>query len=328
MNASDAADRATDDDLTLHEAAALLGVHYMTAYRYVRTGLLVASRSGSTWRVPAAEVRRFQVARATSPAVRAGTGTGRPGTVPVRSGLQRRLLAGDESGVWTALQQMLVAGTDPESLLVDVLSPAMVAIGARWAVGQLSVGDEHRATQVATRIVGRLGPQFRRRGVHRGTVVVGAPAGERHGLPVAMTADIVRGAGWDVIDLGADVPAVSFAEATVAGSRIVAVAVGVTVSGAELAVRQIVAEVGRLDTAVPVVVGGAAIHGAGHAHSLGADHWTGTDARSVVALLHRLPVVQPADNDPSGATPSAPRASGPGRASGLGRASGQGPTPG
>lgn len=316
MNASDPPDRANGDDLTLHEAAALLGVHYMTAYRYVRTGLLVASRSGSSWRVPAAEVRQFQAVRATSPAVRAGTGTGRPKSVPARSGLQRRLLAGDESGVWTALQQMLVAGTDPESLLLDVLSPAMVAIGAQWAVGQLSIGDEHRATQVATRIVGRLGPQFRRRGVHRGTVVVGAPAGERHGLPVSMTADIVRGAGWDVIDLGVDVPAVSFAEAMTAGSRIVAVAVGVTVSGADVAVRQIVTEVGRLDVAVPVVVGGAAIRGAGHAQSLGADHWTGTDARSVVALLDRLPVVQLADNDPTGATPPAPRTSG------------QGPTPG
>lgn len=322
MNQSDPPDRATDDDLTLHEAAALLGVHYMTAYRYVRTGLLVASRSGSNWRVPAAEVRQFQAARATSPAVRAGTGTERPASLPARSGLQRRLLAGDESGVWTTLQQMLVAGTDPESLLLDVLSPAMVAIGARWAVGQLSVGDEHRATQVATRIVGRLGPQFRRRGVHRGTVVVGAPAGEHHGLPVSMTADIVRGAGWDVIDLGTDVPAVSFAEATAAGPRMVAVAVGVTVSGADVAVRQIVAEVGRLDVALPVVVGGAAIHGAGHAQSLGADHWTGTDARSVVALLDRLPVVQSAGTERTGATPS------PSRASGPGRASGQGPTPG
>ena len=32
--------------ITLHEAAARLGVHYMTAYRYVRTGRLPAERDG------------------------------------------------------------------------------------------------------------------------------------------------------------------------------------------------------------------------------------------------------------------------------------------
>ena len=34
-------------DLTLHEAAELLGVHYMTAYRYVRLGVLPAVKVGA-----------------------------------------------------------------------------------------------------------------------------------------------------------------------------------------------------------------------------------------------------------------------------------------
>ena len=38
----------TGDDLTLHEAADVLGVHYMTAYRYVRLGLLPAAKAGGT----------------------------------------------------------------------------------------------------------------------------------------------------------------------------------------------------------------------------------------------------------------------------------------
>ena len=37
--------------VTLHEAAERLGVHYMTAYRYVRHGQLQASRTSSGWRV-------------------------------------------------------------------------------------------------------------------------------------------------------------------------------------------------------------------------------------------------------------------------------------
>ena len=39
------------ETLSLHEAAAELGVHYMTAYRYVRLGMLPAHREGRSWRV-------------------------------------------------------------------------------------------------------------------------------------------------------------------------------------------------------------------------------------------------------------------------------------
>ena len=40
-----------DDVLTLHEAAEELGVHYMSAYRYVRLGLLDAAKRGGVWKV-------------------------------------------------------------------------------------------------------------------------------------------------------------------------------------------------------------------------------------------------------------------------------------
>ena len=45
----------TDTQLTLHEAAEVLGVHYMTAYRYVRLGLLDAEKVRGTWRVERAD---------------------------------------------------------------------------------------------------------------------------------------------------------------------------------------------------------------------------------------------------------------------------------
>ena len=40
----------------------------------------------------------------------------------------------------------------------------MESIGARWAAGELGVADEHRATVVVQRLLGRLGPQLNRRG--------------------------------------------------------------------------------------------------------------------------------------------------------------------
>ena len=52
----------TDDDpeLSLREAADLLGVHYMTAYRYVRSGRLPARHQGNHWTVRARDVRELR----------------------------------------------------------------------------------------------------------------------------------------------------------------------------------------------------------------------------------------------------------------------------
>ena len=44
--------------LSLHEAADLLGVHYMTIYRRVRLGILPARKVGGTWLVDPADLER------------------------------------------------------------------------------------------------------------------------------------------------------------------------------------------------------------------------------------------------------------------------------
>ena len=46
--------------MTLQEAADALGVHYMTAYRYVRLGLLHAEKIGGSWRVETADLDDFR----------------------------------------------------------------------------------------------------------------------------------------------------------------------------------------------------------------------------------------------------------------------------
>ena len=46
--------------MSLDEAAKVLGVHYMTAYRYVRQGKLAASRVKGVWQVTPHAVGEFQ----------------------------------------------------------------------------------------------------------------------------------------------------------------------------------------------------------------------------------------------------------------------------
>ena len=89
----------------------------------------------------------------------------------------------------------------------------MRSVGDGWEAGDYTVDDEHRAAGVATRVVARLGARFTARGPKRGSVILGTPPNELHGLPTAMAANVLRGRGFEVVDLGADVPEDAFGSA-------------------------------------------------------------------------------------------------------------------
>ena len=67
----------TNGCLTLAEAAQELGVHYMTVYRYVRTGRLPARQVAGEWQIEPADLARFRE-QATAPARGARTRGARP----------------------------------------------------------------------------------------------------------------------------------------------------------------------------------------------------------------------------------------------------------
>src|SRR5271154_4951980 len=133
-------DRPAPGLLGLQEAADRLGVHYMTAYRYVRTGRLPATRIGSQWWVDPRDL----------PAVAAGSPVaGRPRTETRRASraiaarrLEDRLVAGDEPGAWTIVEGRLGSGSDPDEVLLDGLGEAMRSVGKGWEAGDYTVADE------------------------------------------------------------------------------------------------------------------------------------------------------------------------------------------
>src|SRR5579871_4623953 len=137
--------------LNLQEVSDRLGVHYMTAYRYVRTGRLPATQIGSHWFVDPRDLSRLSAGAAVA---------GRPRAVTRQSArmsatrrLQDRLIAGDEAGAWGIVEGRLGSGSNPDEILLDELSLAMRAVGEGWEAGDYTVDDEHRATGVATRVV-------------------------------------------------------------------------------------------------------------------------------------------------------------------------------
>lgn len=249
--------------LTLQEAADRLGVHYMTVYRWVRIGKLPATKQGASWSVRESDLDTLTAAPPTAPKGK---------RVDHVERLSRRLIAGDEAGAMAVAEAALAGGMEPDVLYLDVLAGAMVAIGDGWHAGRVSIAEEHQATAIMQRLLGRLARNFTRRGRRRGTIVLGAAAGDPHGLPGALLADPLRGRGFTVVDLGPDTPAEAFVHAATHAEGLVAVGMTLSVAPAEPIAEAIVALRAAAITA-PVFVGGAAVRDAETASGLGADGW-------------------------------------------------------
>jgi methanogenic corrinoid protein MtbC1 len=107
-----------------------------------------------------------------------------------------------------------------------------------------------------------------------------------------MLSDLLRGVGFEVVDLGADTPPESIVDAARRAARLVAVFIGATSLGHDASVRASVGALRDAGVEVPVLLGGAAIATRERAEDLGADVWTGLDGATAIAALERV-IVEP-----------------------------------
>lgn len=191
------------DRIELADAADRLGVHYQTAYRWVREGRLPAVRIRGRYRIDVADVEALARDRdAPAPLVPA---TGRRSWGRLADRLFLALRDGDERAATDLVGRLHAQQETVLDIVGRVLVPAMERIGDDWSTGDLSIAEEHRASEIVERILATI--DHRRAGRPRGTVVVTAPPGELHGLPVAMAAAALREDSWSVEMLGRDLPA-------------------------------------------------------------------------------------------------------------------------
>jgi excisionase family DNA binding protein len=187
--------------MQLSDAADTLGVHYQTAYAWVRQGTLPARKTPRGYEVSESDVRALAARRA--------AGREPPREVRVRDWaaqadrLYAALVAGDETQARHDLGR-LAAGVPLPDLCDRVIAPALHQIGSAWAAGELSIAAEHRATAICERLIAARVHQPQ--GRPRGTAVTATPPGERHALPGMMAAACLREDHWHVHHLAADLP--------------------------------------------------------------------------------------------------------------------------
>jgi methanogenic corrinoid protein MtbC1 len=108
------------------------------------------------------------------------------------------------------LDEMFAIGSF-ESIVDDLVMPALVELGDAWSTGRIDVAAEHAASSAVYR---RLATLYDAAAISGETqVVVGLPPGARHELGAFAFAVAVRRRGAGVLYLGADVPVSSWTRA-------------------------------------------------------------------------------------------------------------------
>ncbi len=126
------------------------------------------------------------------------------------------LRVGDGAVADAVVQDGIAAGLSAEVLQSLVIGPAMVVIGELWEARCIDIAHEHLATSISHRALITL---FERQSAtavkarSRERVLLAAVEGQHHTLGLRMAADVLEGAGFDVLYLGESVPTDSLSAA-------------------------------------------------------------------------------------------------------------------
>ncbi len=137
----------------------------------------------------------------------------------------------NEAQVLQLVQERLAAGTDPQAILTNCRD-GMAEVGKRYEAGEYYVSELIMAGEMFKQANALLAPHFASGdGATKGKVVVGTVKGDIHDIGKDLVVGMLRAGGFEVIDLGVDVPVEKFIQAVKdSGAKVVGLSGLITLS--------------------------------------------------------------------------------------------------
>lgn len=196
--------------------------------------------------------------------------------------LKEAVIGGDAKGCTLLTEVAIQAGHSPERILTEALIPAMQIVGDKFRCNEVYVPEVLVAARAMKKSLGLLKPLLTKTGAKPvGTAVIGTVKGDLHDIGKNLVAMMLEGAGFDVVDLGADVAPEKFVQAAKdTGAQIVGISTLLTTTmlGMKDVLRAL--EQADLRSRVKVMVGGAPVT-QGFASEIGADGYGESAAEAV-----------------------------------------------
>jgi methanogenic corrinoid protein MtbC1 len=189
----------------------------------------------------------------------------------------------DETKVQDLVKAGLAVGTSPNQLL-DECREGMTLIGQRFETGEYFLSDLIMAGEIFKSAAADLAARGGTSGPTKGKIVMGTVKGDIHDIGKDIVVTMLRGANYEVTDLGVDVPPAKFVEAAqTSGAGVVGLSGLLTISFDPM--KETVAALKAAGLPVKVMIGGGPVSEGVRAY-VGADA-LGLDAQAAVALVEQ-----------------------------------------
>jgi corrinoid protein of di/trimethylamine methyltransferase len=206
------------------------------------------------------------------------------------SNITASLVDGDTDLTVDLTKQALQAGIEPLTIIEEGLVPGMNIVGDKFSTGEYFLPHLIISASGMQQAMDLLEPELRARSQQMkvsGKVVIGTVQGDIHEIGKSLVATMLSASGFQVYDLGVDVPAEAFvAKVKETGAQLVGLSALLTTT---MVVQKEIVEalsVAGLRDQIKVMVGGAPVT-RGWAAEIGADGYA-EDAIGAVQLATQL----------------------------------------
>ncbi|HDN62799.1 MAG TPA: cobalamin-binding protein [Candidatus Bathyarchaeota archaeon] len=193
----------------------------------------------------------------------------------------------DIEKIKTKAKELLDRGVEPKRL-IDAISHGLEEIGNRYESGEYFLSELIMGGIIGSEIINVLTPYLKSVETPRlGKVVIGTVKGDLHDIGKNLVVSMLRSSGFEVVDLGIDVPAQKFIDAVRKEEpEILAMSCLLTMAMDEM--KRVIDELKRhsLRDKVKIIIGGRPTS-LEFARRIGADAW-GRDAVEAVKVAKTL----------------------------------------
>jgi len=161
----------------------------------------------------------------------------------------------EDEQVMSLVKERLGSGTPPLEIVAK-LQEGMTEVGRLFEEGEYFLSELVMAGEIMKDAMAELEPHLKGANQEfKGNIVIGTVRGDVHDLGKNIVVMLLKGAGYNVIDLGVDVPSDKFIEA-IKEVNAPLVAMSVLLTGCQDAMKDIIADIRKEGLDVKVLIGG------------------------------------------------------------------------
>lgn len=195
------------------------------------------------------------------------------------------ILNGYTERVTNLTGQLLESGVSPQTILNEGLVKGMSVVGEKMRCGEMYIPEVLQSASAMHASLNLLKPHLVKDGVQPvGKIVIGTVKGDMHDIGKNLVGILLQGAGFDIVDLGVNIPPQKFVEAiNIHNPSVIGISAMLTTTMLHMKTTIEAIRAAGLRSKVKIIIGGAPVSQK-FADEIGADGY----ARDAVKAVDKV----------------------------------------